>query len=252
MIWIRPDLAPLFAGLGFDEFLRLGERTVKRSPDGARHTAAFARGGRGFYVKAHTGVGWAEILKNWLQGKRAIVDATTEVRALERCSALGIPVPVLAAWGVAGRDPGARRSFVVTEELPEAERVSTLLAPPRPLAPSLRHALARRLGTLVARLHAAPLAHQDLYLEHVFLRRLADGDFELFLLDLHRTVPAAPAASRWRVKDLGALAGSAARAGATRADGMRFLRAYAGGTGRLPTPERELWRAVARRLARPR
>jgi lipopolysaccharide core heptose(I) kinase len=248
MIWVRPDLAPLFTGLAFEDWLALGQRTVKRSADGARHTAAFERGGRAFYVKAHAGVGWGEILKCWLQGKRAIVDAATEVRALERCAALGIPVPTLAAWGVVGRDPGSRRSFVVTEELDGAERASTLLA--RDPRPALRRALARRLGALVARLHGAGLAHRDLYLEHVFLRPLPGGELELYLLDLHRTLPAAPERARWRVKDLGALWGSAVRVGAARSDALRFLRAYAGDPPRLGPSERALWRAVARRAGR--
>ena len=246
MIWIRPDLVALFGALAFEDFLALGRELVKQSPDGARRTAAFERGGRRFYVKTHTGVGWGEIAKNWLQAKRAIVDAGTEARALARCAELGIPVPALAAWGVAGANPAARRSFVVTEELAGAERLSAHLARTRPLAPASRHALTRRLGELVARLHAAGLAHQDLYLDHVFLRPAAGGAFELFLLDLHRTVPRSGARDAWRVKDLGALFGSARRLGATRADAARFLRTYAG-SARLGSSERGLWRRAARR-----
>jgi len=122
MIWVRPDLGALFAGLSFDEFLALGQRTVKESAGGLRSTAAFERAGRHFFVKAHRGVGWGEIAKNWLSGKRPIVDARTEARALERCAELGIPVPALAAWGVEGANPARRRSFVVSEELDGAER----------------------------------------------------------------------------------------------------------------------------------
>jgi heptose I phosphotransferase len=243
MIWIRPDLGALFAGLAFDDFLALGQETVKRSPDGARRTAAFERGGRRFFVKTHAGVGWGEIAKCWLQGKRAIVDARTEARALARCHALGIPVPALAAWGAAGANPGARRSFVVTEALRDAERLSALLAREPRIHFDVRSQLARDLGALVGRLHGACLAHQDLYLDHVFLRR-ADGHAELVLLDLHRMLPSARA--RWRVKDLCALSGSARALGATRGDAARFLRAYAA-VPRFGARERALWRRCARR-----
>jgi len=245
MIWLRPDLAALFEGLAFEQFLALGERTAKRSADGSRHTAAFTRGGRGFYVKTHAGLGWLEIARSVLQGKRAIVDARVEVRALERCTALGIPVPRLAAWGVRGANPATRRSFVVTEALLDAERASALL-PHAAREFAFRTAFTRRLAALVARLHGAALAHQDLYLEHVFVRRDARGDFELFLLDLHRMLPAAPGRARWRVKDLAALYGSARALGATRGDAARFLRAYAA-TERLGAVERELWRRCAAR-----
>jgi heptose I phosphotransferase len=250
MIWVRPDLGALFAGLDFDGFLALGQRTVKHSADRSRRTAAFERGGRRFYVKTHSGVGWGEIAKNWLQGKRPIVDARTEVRALERCAALGIPAPALAAWGVAGANPAARRSFVVSEELAGAERLSACLRPGVALSFNFRRALAERLGALVGRLHAAGLAHQDLYLDHVFLRADGRGGFELYLLDLHRTLPSSARRLRWRVKDLSALFGSALALGATRADAARFLRAYAGGGSSGPR-ERVLWHRCTRRMRRP-
>ncbi len=247
MIWIRPDLRALFGALAFEDFLALGQRTVKQSRDGARRTAAFERGGLRFYVKTHAGVGWGEIAKNWLQAKRAVVDATPEVRALERCAALAIPAPALAAWGVLGANPAARRSFVVTEELQGAERLSARLAHGASLDTRFRRELARRLGLLVARLHAAGLAHRDLYLDHVFLRRAPGGDFELFLLDLHRARPSSPARARWRIKDLAALFGSARAHGVTRGDAARFLAAYTS-TARLGPEARELWRRAARRL----
>ena len=246
MIWVRPDLGALFAGLAFEDFLALGQQTVKRSQGGARHTCSFERGGQRFFVKTHAGVGWGEIAKNWLSGKRAIVDARPEARALERCAALGIPAPRLAAWGVEGANPAARLSFVVTEELAGAERLSAWLrARPRPSF-ALRRALAGRLGRLVGRLHAAHLAHQDLYLDHVFLRTYGADGFELFLLDLHRALPSSERRQRWRVKDLAALFGSARALSATRTDALRFLQAYAGATG-LGARERTLWRRCARR-----
>jgi heptose I phosphotransferase len=250
MIWVRPDLGALFAGLAFEDFLALGQETVKRSSDRVRHTASFERGGRRFFVKTHAGVGWGEIAKNWLSGKRAIVDARPEAHALERCAALGIPAPRLAAWGSEGANPAARRSFVVSEELAGAERLSAWLRA-RPHAPlAFRRALAERLGRLVGTLHAAHLAHQDLYLDHVFVRTggaNGAGGLELFLLDLHRALPSSPRRLRWRVKDLAALFGSARALGATRTDALRFLRSYARETSQ-EAGERQLWRRCGRRV----
>src|SRR6185503_9189026 len=176
-------------------------------------------------------------------------DARTEARALERCAALGVPTPRLAAWGVEGANPAARHSFVVSEDLAGAERLSAHLGNGAPLSFPFRHALAERLGTLVGRLHGGGLAHQDLYLDHVFLREDDRGGFELFLLDLHRTLPSSPRRLRWRVKDLAALFGSARPLGASRADAARFLRAYAGGD--FGTRERVLWRRCTRRMRMP-
>lgn len=244
MIWIREDLRALFEGLDLDGFLALGESVAKRSPDGTRTTSRFERGGRAFYVKAHTGVGWGELAKNWLQGKHAVVDAATEVRALERCAERGVPAPRLAAHGTDGAAAAARRSFVVTEAIEPAERLTERLEreAARPDAGARRRAWARALGLLVGELHAAGLAHRDLYLTHVLVRGPDAAEPELALIDLHRALPAD---ERLRVKDLAALLASARRAGATRADALRFLRAYG-----VPGDERALARRVARRAAR--
>ena len=226
MIWVRDDLGSTFAGLAFDDFLRLGQELVRIGPDGARRTAWFERAGQRFYVKAHTGVGWREILKSWLQLKRAVVDALPEARALRRLEELGIPGARLAAHGVEGANPARRRSFVITESLENTEDLAEWLARQGPLAPGWRGALARALGGIAGRLHGARLAHQDLYLTHFRIRLAPGGGFELFLIDLHRALPARAGSRRWRLKDLAALRFSTLALPVSRSDCARFLRAY--------------------------
>jgi heptose I phosphotransferase len=226
-IWVRPDLSETFAGLGFADFLALGEHEVRVGQHGARRTAWFVRGGRRFFVKVHGGAGWGEIWKCWLQLKRPVVDARVEARALQRLAELAIPAPALAAYGTQGADPARRRSFVVTESLEASEDLAEWLRHQGPrLAPPLRARIARALGALAGRLHAARLGHQDLYLAHFRIRPGADGAFELFVIDLHRALPALPFARGWRRKDLAALRFSSLALGATRTDCARFLRAY--------------------------
>jgi len=248
MIHLTPRAQGLFDGLAFEGFFALGEELAKASADGRRRTARFARGGRSFYVKTHAGCGVGELVKNWLQLKRPVVDASTEARALLRAEQLGLPVPRLVAWGVRGANPARRRSFLVTEALPPARRLSTALAEELATGPARRRALVTSAAALVRALHAAPLAHRDLYLEHVFLAEAPETDGpRLFLLDLHRAAPPVRV-RRAFVKDLAALAGSARAHGLTRADALRFLQRYAPALAR---PARHaLFRAVARRLAR--
>lgn len=223
--WVRPDLAPLFAGLDFDGFLALGEHPVRTGPDGRRHTSWFERGGRRFYLKVHTGVGWGEIAKCWLQGKRAVVDARPEAQALTLLAELGLAAPRLAGFGARGRNLARRQSFVLTESLDDTEDLAQVLARGPAPAPRLRQDLARALGHMVGRLHAAYLAHQDLYLTHFRIRRAGEG-FELFLIDLHRAHPARVGTERWRRKDLAALRYSTLALPVTRGDCARFWRAY--------------------------
>jgi heptose I phosphotransferase len=257
--WIRPDLAELFAGLDFEAFLALGQRRVRSGPDGARHTSWFERGGSAFYLKVHAGVGWREIAKCWLQGKRAVVDARPEAEALTRLAAIGLPAPRLAAFGWRGWNPARRRSFVVTESLEGTRDLAEYLAREPRLAPRTRAALARALGRITGRLHAARLAHQDLYLTHFRLRGDAHGDFELFLIDLHRCRSVRDPSGRWRLKDLAALRFSTLALPATRGDCARFFAAYRSALGRAPSrrAERRLRsriearaRAVRARIAR--
>lgn len=225
-LWVRPDLAEIFGGLDFEAFLGLGAEHVRSGPDGARHTSRFTRAGRSFYLKVHSGVGWAEIAKCWLQGKRAVVDAWPEAEALLKLAELELAAPRLAAFGLRGRDPARRRSFVVTEGLEDTLDLAELLArEPAPAFP-LRRRLARELGRIVGRLHAAPLAHRDLYLTHFRVRRAPDGDLELFLIDLHRAHVARGPSGSWRRKDLGALRYSTLALAVTRGDCARFWRAY--------------------------
>ena len=245
-LWIRPDLAPLFAGLDCEGFLALATEPVRVGPDGARKTGRFERAGRRFYLKVHSGVGWVEIAKCWLQGKRAIVDARPEASALARLAELGIAAPRLAAFGVRGRNPARRRSFVLTESLEETEDLAEFLARGPLPPPRLRHALARELGRLVGRLHAARLAHQDLYLTHFRLRRGAER-FELFLIDLHRALPAPPGSERWRKKDLAALRFSTLGLALARGDLARFWRAYRAELAAPPASERALLRRIETR-----
>jgi heptose I phosphotransferase len=247
VIHLEPHARARFEGLRFDDYFALGTELAKASRDGRRRTAAFERGGARYFVKTHAGTGWFEIAKNWLSLKQPVVDARTEARALLRGAELGLALPRLVAFGCEGANPATRRSFVVTEALPESERLSACVARElgAPDGLARRRALVRGLAELVRGLHAAPLAHRDLYLEHVFLARAGSPESpRLFLLDLHRAAaPRRPGPAF--VKDLGALYRSSRRHGVTRGDALRFLRLYEPDASRARL--HVLFRACARR-----
>ena len=225
-LWIREDLRASFGALAFEDIARLGEHVVRVGPDGARSTAWFERGGRRFFLKVHTGVGWREIIKCWLQGKRPILDAMPEARALERLAALKVPAPRLVGFGRMGLNPARRRSFVLSESLDDTEDLEDFLRRELPLRPPLRRAVAHALGHQVGRLHAARIAHQDLYLTHFRIRFDADGSFRLFLIDLHRARTRRTRSGRWRAKDLAALWFSGMGLALGPRDRLRFLKSY--------------------------
>lgn len=253
-VWVRDDLRRLFGGLTFEALLRLGQHPVRVGPDGTRRTAWFERGGRRYYLKVHEGIGWIEILKCWLQGKHPVVDARAEAHALESLAALGIPAPRLAAYGVEGWSPATRRSFVLTESLEDTEDLGEFLATSPPLDHEARAELARELARLTGCLHAAGIAHQDLYLTHFRLRPRPGATPELFLIDLHRARTGCAPARRWILKDLAALRFSTLDLAPTRGDLARFWKTYRL-HARWPTgraAERDLRRRIEVRAVRVR
>lgn len=162
-----------------------------------------------------------------------------ELANLLALAAAGLRVPVPLAAGEEDAGP-RRRSFVLLLGLAGA----SLDALPPPAGPRDRHARVRAVAGLVRRLHAAGFWHKDLYLGNVFWDDAAGPG----LIDCERVERAEGGPpSRWRVKDLAALDGSAQGWSAT--DRVRFLRTYLA-CERLDAPAKRLARAVRRKARR--
>ncbi|MDR1936024.1 MAG: lipopolysaccharide core heptose(I) kinase RfaP [Candidatus Accumulibacter sp.] len=215
----------------------------------ARRTLRAEVGGRGYFVKIHRGAGWAEIVKNLLCLRLPVLGAGNEWRAMARLGQLGVDTLRGVAFGQRGRNPAARRSFLVTEELAPTVSLEDFCRdwPAHPPPPALKHALLRRVAGMARRMHQGGVNHRDFYLCH-FLLHLdpapAPERLKLSLIDLHRAQlrPATP--RRWRDKDLAALYFSALDVGLTRRDVFRFLKAY------FARPLRDILRDERSSLAR--
>ena len=227
---------------------------IYREPAGAnRRTLRFELAGEGYFLKLHWGVGWKEILKNLLSLRLPVLGAANEWRAIHRLHELGVETMNLAAYGQAGRNPAALRSFVVTQELVNTVSLEDYCADwlehPPPFA--VRQKLIRRVAEMTRKLHQCGVNHRDLYICHFLLQQPWDGADEglhLYLIDLHRVQIRHRTPWRWRVKDVGALYFSALDAGLSRRDLLRFIRVYSHQPLRQAlAEERGFWQAVARR-----
>jgi len=171
-------------------------------------------------------------LRNWLSHRRRASLGVLEFEQANNLSAAGISTVKSVAcgeqWGVLFE----KRSFAVTEKIPDAEslerklpRFITMPASHKNL--KLRKDFIARLGQFVKKFHDAGFRHRDLYLAHIFYAN--SGRF--YLIDLARVFKPALFAERFRVKDIAQVYYSAPERYFSKTDRLRFYLDYAGHNG---------------------
>lgn len=197
----------------------------------ARRTLRTEIAGRGYFVKIHRGIGWAEIVKNLLSARAPVLGAGQEWRALQRLQAAGVPTMTAVAYGERGSNPAAQHSFIVTEELAPTVSLEdfTITWRDTPPAPRLKRALIDEVARMTGAMHRAGVNHRDCYICHFLLHTdvpVTPERLKLSLIDLHRAQTRAATPRRWRDKDLAGLLFSSLDIGLTERDRLRFLKAY--------------------------
>lgn len=222
----------------------------------ARKTLRFELNGRGYFIKIHRGVGWAEILKNLLTFRLPILGATNEWESIHRLQELGVETMTGVAFGRRGANPADQHSFIVTEDLAETESLEDFCRdwPQQKPDARLKRALVDRVAWMSRTMHEDGINHRDYYICHFLLDvsmgrdRVNPDDFRLHLIDLHRAQMRKRTPQRWLVKDIGGLYFSAMDIGLTRNDLFRFMRIYRNKSLRRTLVEdRAFWVAVEKR-----
>ncbi len=218
-LWPREKAFDEAAALDGEEF-----RRVK-----SRRTFRFEVAGFGYFMKYHHGVGWREIIKNWLQFKLPVLGAGNEFRALARLHEIGVPTMSAAAFGQRGWNPAALESFLITRELTGVISLEDFCRDwrERPPSSAVRHRLVAALARSVGAMHAAGINHRDCYLCHFLLECGTEMTRpQLLVIDLHRAQLRRRLPLRYRIKDLAGLRFSALDCGLTRRDVLRFKAVY--------------------------
>ncbi len=220
-----------FPERSLEELCALDGEVFKRIQN--RRTFRIERGGRGFFMKCHHGVGWGEIVKNLLQLRLPILGAGNEWRAIHRLRDLGVETMTPVAYGREGWNPAAIDSLLITEELQGCVSLERFTEewPQNPPSPTSKRVIIKRLAQIARAMHENGVNHRDFYLCHFMLQRPWDGteaDLHLYVIDLHRVQVRSNTPRRWVVKDIGSLWFSAMLLGLTRRDLLRFMRAYRG------------------------
>ena len=242
------------AGLGSlaDIFAYQGGQKLLKPGLGSRERLRIELPESTIYLKRYHSPGSFGLLKRWLLRHSRAGAGLFDFAAALQLAKLGITVPRPIAYGQERGGGGEKRSFVIFEELPGGEALERLL--PLPEVEKGYNLLRNRRKLILAaaemikKMHGRGFSHRDLYLSHLFLARDAAGAERLCLIDLQRVFQPWLMRGRWQVKDLAQLYYSA-QPYFSRAEQLRFLRAYAG-VGKLAPFEKTLARKVCRKAAK--
>jgi hypothetical protein len=175
-----------------------------------RHVVEVRVPGLHAFLKKEHRVSWTSRLRNWRGGFGPVSLSQREAVVLADLAAAGVPVPRRLAWGEDGRG----RAFLLTGAVRGAIDLPAALQRSRG---RMRLALARAVGTAVARVVRAGFAAPDLTAKHVLVRGRS-----IVLVDWPRATRRTTAAQDWA-----ALAGlHASLVKATLRDRLRALRAF--------------------------
>jgi len=261
MIHIRDDLQALFPEKEVDAFLVI-EGEVYKHVVSSRRTLKFERQGREFFLKAHWGVGWREIVKDLTSLRLPVVSARNEWQAIKKMHDIGIATMTIAAYGETGINPARRKSFLVTEALQNTEDLEHWLpAQISNLACGDRVRRKRAILLEVARMarvmHGHGVNHRDFYLCHF---RIDPGSIDqsrpvIYLMDLHRAQIRQKVPLRWRVKDIAGLLYSSLYScqdlHLSSRDYIRFIEVYSGMSWRDSLgKDQRFWMQVMARVIR--
>ncbi|MCX4187621.1 lipopolysaccharide core heptose(I) kinase RfaP [Methylophaga sp. OBS4] len=253
-LFLREELASAWQGKDVFALLATQQGEIFRDKEG-RRTLRFQLNGRSYFLKYHHGVGWAEIVKNLVQGRLPVISARNEWRAIKKLQQHGIDTMQLAAFGERGWNPARRTSFIVTDDLTDTMSLEDLGKQwQQPPSFKTKQYLIQHIARISKIMHESGLNHRDYYLCHFLLdnsfarTNLIDEDTRLFVIDLHRAQIRKKVPQRWKVKDLGALLFSAHEVPLTQRDYYRFMQAYSGLDLRdLLLTQGVFWHKVAQR-----
>jgi len=168
-------------------------------------------------------------IKNWLTARRRVSCSFLDFEPADKLTAMGINTPSTIAYGWQWGRLFERRSFCITEKIPNAESLERKLpdyfnAPPTAENLRMRRNFIRRLAAFIKKFHNTNYRHRDLYLCHIFY----SDDDRFHLIDLARAFKPFLLAERFRVKDIAQIYYSAPGSSFSGTDRLRFYFALTG------------------------
>jgi len=193
-------------------------------------------------------------LRSWLAAHCRVSCAAFSFKSANELAAAGINAPKTLFYGEQWGTFFEKRSFIITEEIPNAESLERKLpdcfdGPDTVEKLKLRRNFIAQLASFIRKFHKTVYRHRDLYLSHIFYSD--SGDF--YLIDLARAFKPIVRRQRFRIKDIAQLYYSAPARYFSRTDRLRFYFSYIGQENKLTGKDKTFIRRVlnkARRMAR--
>jgi len=261
-LWISAEHRAALAAVGLDTVAAMmataDGRCLRALPDREnwRLEIADASGRvRGAFLKKHHVRSWTYWLRCKLGLGLPATPGRTEAENNDRLERAGVPAMQTMAYGGTLHADGLLESFVLTEELTGYTQLDHFIRQRfRELNASAAQAeqdaafatLSQRVATIAGRFHRAGFNHRDLYCCHFFIREIADGDFEVRMIDLQRVQHRTRGRRRWIVKDLAQLHYSTPRERVSCSRRLAFFKQYLG-VDRLRPQDKRLIRSVLRK-----
>jgi heptosyltransferase-2 len=168
-------------------------------------------------------------LKNWLShlGRKSL--GFCEFESARELAAEGVKTPKVISYGEQWERFFEKRSFIITEKIPNAESLERKLppcfnGPATAEALKLRRNFIAQLASFVKKFHQTDYRHRDLYSSHIYY----DDDGNFHLIDLARAFKPILLGERFRIKDVAQLYYSAPARYFSRTDRLRFYLGYVG------------------------
>ena len=168
-------------------------------------------------------------IKNWLIHRKRASTADFDRLPCDQLAKAGINTPKVVAYGSQWGCLFEKRSFIITEQLPEATSLEQKLPPFFYNSSPMQNVEKKRqfinaLADFASKFHKTGFCHRDFYLAHIF----TDEKQNFYLIDLQRTFKPLLLRYRFRLKDLAQLYYSAPGQIFSRADRLRFYIRYTG------------------------
>jgi heptose I phosphotransferase len=168
-------------------------------------------------------------LKNWLAHRTRISCGFVEWVSASRLASAGVSTPKTIAYGTQWGRLFEKKSFVISEKIPQAEALERKLpecfdGQPTSVNLKRRRLFIAQLASFIRKFHWTNYRHRDLYFSHIF----HDNNGDFFLIDLARAFKPMVFGRRYQIKDIAQIYYSAPKRYFSNTDRLRFYLGYAG------------------------